>query len=557
MNRNAVKTFVANMNTPSFITDENGNIIYSNNSMRYISEKTGTQDIKHVDEIAIVLDEELGEGVTKIHIEGTKMDGFKYVIKNEEGSKNYIYTLDKSAATDRMVDKLMEHIDEIVVVFNKDGTIERMNSICDNILPFKRKDVIGKNIINLVDEGIVENPIIVKLIETKQKVHKDIVYPNGKIISYTAIPIFGSAGNFRGGVLTGRDISRIIRLVRGDENVDVETNEYISVSKDMEEVKNIISQVAPSDASIFIIGESGVGKEVLTRTIWKQSDRRDKPFVAINCAAIPSELIESELFGYEKGAFTGASKEGKMGLLESADEGTVFLDEIGELPLETQKKLLRVIQEGSITRIGGLKSKKIDLRFISATNKTIYELQDPKVFRQDLFYRLNVIPISVPPLRQRKEDIIPLCNHYVDVFNRKYKRNIVFKQSAIDELVHYNWPGNIRELKNVLERIVILSKKDEVTEKNVIRVLNWGEINQGFEYSFKDDSNENNHAKIFVDKNIIVNDIMNINEAHRIVEQEILKKAVERYGNITEAARAVGINPSTVYRKIKSGQIEL
>ncbi len=456
---------------------------------------------------------------------------------------------------DNLVEDMMEHIDEIIVIFDKDGFIRRMNSISDQILPFERKDIVGKNIKELVENNVVDNPIILEMIQKKEKVFRNIIYPQGKVISYTAIPRFAESGEFIGGVLTGRDVSRILNLLKASDETKDSDIEYISESKCMDRIKDIISTISDSDVSVLILGESGTGKEIIARSIWKQSCRRDKRFVAINCASISQDLVESELFGYEPGAFTGARKNGKKGLLEHADGGTIFLDEIGELSLETQKKLLRVIQEKSIIRIGGVEPIDIDVRFISATNKTIKEIKDPNIFRQDLYYRLSVIPLLIPPLRQRKDDILPITDFYIERFNKKYNRNIHLTNDAKDAIVKNNWPGNIRELKNAMERLVILSAYETIDKDHIERII-------GIEYlevlpsqDNKDEDIENKYSEEM--SSIEVNDIVSIDEAHRIVEQEIVSMAVKKYGNVTEASKVIGINPSTVYRKIKSGYIQL
>ncbi|MEG0575224.1 MAG: sigma 54-interacting transcriptional regulator [Anaerovoracaceae bacterium] len=558
MDKITLQTLISNIGTPAFVSDIEGTVLMKNKYMKFICKQLSASEFKRPEDLPLVFGEEKNDDVIAFSVDGLNQSGFRYKVKINSGDELFLYIFDKAVATDRMVTNVMEHIDEIVVIFNKDGVIERMNSLCDQILPFKRKDVIGKNIMQLVEKKMVDDPIMIKLIETKKKIYKDITYPNGKIISYTAIPIFGSEGNFRGGVLTGRDISRIVGLAKNAGSEDSKDIEYISVSKAIEDIKKIIARVAPSEASVFIIGESGVGKEIITRSIWSQSLRRDEPFVAINCASIPSELIESELFGYEKGAFTGANKEGKIGLIEAANGGTLFLDEIGELPLETQKKLLRVLQENSIMRIGGIEQKKVDVRFISATNKTLKELQDPAVFRQDLFYRLSVIPITVPPLRERRDDVLPICNYYIKHFNEKYNRQIKLSKEAETILINNKWLGNIRELKNVMERLVILSAQDNIYADQIERMVGLDSINSVVDIkkttNIQDDRQDVNGN---VDSKIVVNELMTIEEAHKIVEQEIIQAAVLKYGNVTRAAEAVGINASTIYRKVKSGFIQL
>lgn len=565
MNKSTIKVMIDNIASPAFVADDRGNILLKNWHMRYIREKLHSPEFLHTSKMNLTYDEKLDDYSRRFHITNTDIVGFVYYVDttDEGGIKERlsVYIFDNMIVKSNLIENVIEHIDEVVVIFNQYGVLERMNSICDKILPFKRKDVLGKNISELVDMGLVTEPIITRMIKSKDKIYKDIVYPNGKIISYTAIPIFGVNGNFKGGVLTGRDISRLINMARTVEHNDDTNIEYISVNSEVKKIKEMIERVAPSDATVFIMGESGVGKEILTRSVWKQSNRRNKPLVEVNCAAIPSELIESELFGYEKGAFTGANEEGKIGLIESADGGTMFLDEIGEMPLEIQTKLLRVLQEKCVQRIGGLKPKKIDVRFISATNKTAEEIANPEVFRQDLYYRLSVIPITVPPLRERIEDIKPISEFYLDLFNKKYKRKLKFAEDAFDVLNAYKWPGNIRELKNIIERVVILSPFEIVTGEQMGRAIGLG-IENIFENIDEQTSNfveprndeYNNDEKWSI---IDISNVSNIEEAHLMVEEVMLKKAIAKCGNITKAAQSVGINPSTVYRKIKNGKLNL
>ena len=478
----------------------------------------------------------------------------------------FLCSTERSVTEERIIESLIEHIDEIVVIFDENGIIRKMNSICDEILPFTRAEVTGKDIYQLMDSGEVSEPIIIKMLEARKKVYKNIIYPTGKMIAYTAIPLFDSDDNIKGGVLTGRDISRIAKLDRikryneneaPDADEIQEAREYVSISREMKKVKKMILRAARSDSSIFITGETGVGKEVVARYIHNNSSRREKPFIAVNCGAIPAELIESELFGYEEGAFSGARKRGKEGIIELVDGGTLFLDEIGELPYDMQKKLLRVIQENEVTRVGGVKPRKIDVRYVSATNITSEELRNPKKFRQDLYFRLSVIPIGVPPLRSRKDDIVPMCNHFLEIFNEKYQRNVRITKKVGDILTENPWYGNVRELKNLVERLVVLSNSDLVGEDQ-LRILM--DLDSGM--------HENIGATSICDVNlhdfeevsrpsVVINGDMTLDEAVRHVEQKMIKEAVDKHGSIQKAARALGIDPSTIHRKIKSGQIEI
>jgi len=230
----------------------------------------------------------------------------------------------------------------------------------------------------------------------------------------------------------------------------------IGRSKAVKQLIELIEKVAKTDSTVLLLGESGTGKSLIARTIHYESPRKDKPFVTVNCAAIPSELLEAELFGYEKGAFTGAYS-AKKGKFELASGGTIFLDEIGDMPLPLQAKLLRVIQDREIERLGGEKTIKVDVRIIAATNRDLKKLVEEGKFREDLYYRLNVIPIHVPPLRERREDIPILIEHFLNEFNKKYSKNVRFTREALQILLEYDYPGNVRELSNIIERIVILN----------------------------------------------------------------------------------------------------
>ena len=305
----------------------------------------------------------------------------------------------------------------------------------------------------------------------------------------------------------------------------------------MEYVLGIASKVAPTDAPIFLTGESGVGKEEVARYIHRNSDRADKPFVAINCAAIPESLIESELFGFAGGAFTGANKNGKIGLLEEADGGTFFLDEIGELPFAVQSKLLRVVQDGDMYRVGSTVPVKLNVRYISATNLSEAELRDSAKFRRDLYYRLCVVPIHIPPLRERTDDIIPLISHFLEVFNGKYGKKIRLSNKVLRKMTRLDWAGNVRELKNIVERLVLLGDDGIIDEELLTLALDMEGRAQG--------------------EKIVVRSLMPIAEAHELVDKLLIEEAYAQYGSIVEAAEALDIAPSTIHRKRNAGKVAL
>jgi two-component system response regulator AtoC len=323
-----------------------------------------------------------------------------------------------------------------------------------------------------------------------------------------------------------------------DENIRLKKNlsecfsfpNIIGDSPEMNNVYDLIGKVSKIDSTVFILGESGTGKELVATTIHYQSDRRKGPFIKVNCAALPENLIESELFGVEKGAFTGADRR-KAGRFERADKGTIFLDEIGDLSAGVQTKLLRVLQDGSFERVGGTKTLKVDARVITATNKNIEEEVQEGGFREDLYYRLNVIPIRMPALRERKEDISPLIDSFLATYNCAFGKKVSLSSEAITALFDYDYPGNVRELKNILERLVGLASTE------VISI----------------DSLPEHVAKQQGKMTATVSLAEVAAEAEKVHIKRTLKSA---RGNKTRTAELLGISRKTLWEKIKSFDIE-
>ncbi len=305
----------------------------------------------------------------------------------------------------------------------------------------------------------------------------------------------------------------------------------------MKEVLETVAQVAPSEASVLILGESGTGKELIANALHQGSSRVDKRFIKVNCASIPETLLESELFGHEKGAFTGAVNR-RAGRFELADSGTIFLDEIGEMNLPTQAKLLRVLQEREFEPLGSTKTVKVDIRVIAASNKNLEQEVGKRNFREDLYYRLNVVPILLPPLRDRKEDIPLLTEHFVNKYNEKNSRNVLgFHPRALDALMRYSWPGNIRELENVVERAVILTREDYVP---------YSELPEAVKGESGDDLSEQIRSGIRAG--------MTIKEMER---ELIISTLEETDGNRTHSARILGITRRTLQHKLKEYEIDI
>jgi len=320
---------------------------------------------------------------------------------------------------------------------------------------------------------------------------------------------------------------RQLQLIK-TRNILFESREsLIGESPAMKNLKETIEIVSKVDSTVLIIGESGTGKELVARSIHRLSKRADKPFVDINCAAIPDNLIESELFGYEKGAFTGATK-GKKGKFEIADEGTLFLDEIGDMPMLAQSKLLRVLEERKISRIGSVDNIPVDVRVIAATNKNLEEEVKRGNFREDLFYRINVVPIYVPPLRERGEDIIILAEHFLSAFSKDYKREKPELSDDVKEIMlGYSWPGNVRELKNLMERLTILTHGKTIKPSDLPKNMFEG----------------NSSLKKFTN--------MQLKQAKEEFEKNYIKEIIEKFdGDLKKAAKFMGIDISNLYRKL-------
>jgi DNA-binding NtrC family response regulator len=334
-----------------------------------------------------------------------------------------------------------------------------------------------------------------------------------------------------------RSLEQEVRYLRSEVALRSDEKKIIGQSQPMNAVFSLIKKVADTSSNILITGESGTGKELVARAIHNQSPRASKPFVAINCAAIPPELMESELFGHEKGAFTGAYNRG-IGKLEFAQGGTVFLDEVGDLRLEFQAKLLRFLQEREFTRVGGNRAIKIDVRMIAASNISLKDMVQKNIFREDLYFRLNVIPVELPPLNQRKGDIPLLANFFLDKFNRQLNQNINgVTADAMAVLEAYDWPGNIRELENLIERLAVLRSNER-----------WIDVKDlPFDLLFNDEStNKQKH----VDKGLL--------QARQIFERRYILRALRTCKwNQTKTARMLKIHRNTLMQKIKALDIKI
>ncbi len=365
---------------------------------------------------------------------------------------------------------VIDAVEEGIIAIDKQFRINIFNNYCEQLFSYRKDEVIGTDIKLLIGE---DAPVLKLLKDGLEfdNIEFNLKNERGEI-NYltTGRAIKNDDQETIGAVASIKDINKarqLAKLVSTPE--DGAFKEIIGSSQQIEKVKKITLAVAKNASTVLLRGESGTGKELFAKAIHSLSDRKNTNFITINCAALPEGLLESELFGYEKGSFTGAVQSGKDGLFKEASGGTLFLDEIGELSLPLQAKLLRVLQEGTLRKIGGKKEEKVDVRIIAATNKNLEEMIKNKLFREDLYYRLNVIPIFIPSLKERLEDIPSLVQCFIAKLNQKLKKNIRGAQlEFINALMEYDWPGNIRELQNILERAIILCEGEVLTSKELL-----------------------------------------------------------------------------------------
>jgi DNA-binding NtrC family response regulator len=334
------------------------------------------------------------------------------------------------------------------------------------------------------------------------------------------------------------DLTKELQNLKENVKKEYSFDNIITADGKMQDVFKLVSKVLNNDITVLIYGDSGTGKELIARAIHYNGWRKDKPFVVVNCASIPRELLESELFGHEKGSFTGAHQR-KLGKFELAKDGTIFLDEVGELEMLLQAKLLRVIQQKEFERVGGIELIKTNVRIISATNRDLKQAVEQKQFREDLFYRLNSFPIFIPPLRQRRADILVLTEHFVDEFNEKLGKNIKgFTKKALKQIYEYDWPGNIREMENTIERCIIITENDVIDIDDLPPHLKSADSVSSIEYS----------GSLFSDDTVV--------PFEKIKEESIRHALKVTKGNIVEAAKKLQLGRATIYRLMEKYSIE-
>jgi len=467
-------------------------------------------------------------------------NGFLLLLQQGSKEETIVEELVQTKLLNEELKKIIEYSYDGFWITDGQGYTIMVNSAYERISGAKAEDLEGRHMKELEEEGFCSESVTLKVLEQKEPVTLIHELYSGKQVLVTGNPVFDDHGNITKVVTNARDISELIELKEKLEKTQALTHHYekqmseiqrkcgeheiIAKSHEMITLMNQAARLAEFDSTVLITGETGVGKEVIARFIQKNGNRKDKPFVKVDCGAIPENLLESELFGHEAGAFTGALNTGKPGKFEVADGGTILLDEIGELPKDLQVKILRAIQDFEVTRVGGVTQRKLDVQVIACTNRNLEEMVAKGEFREDLYYRLSVVPLHIPPLRERKDDIPFLIRHFVRHYNKRYDVNKGFSGSAMEGIVSYSWPGNVREVENLIERLIIMTPHNTVEYSDLPAQL-----------KRKGEKNLNE---------------MSMPEAVSTLEKRMLREAAEELDSTREIAQKLGVSQSTVVRKM-------
>lgn len=503
------------------------------------------------------------QGLTLLrdHLDRLKVDpeNMTEVMLLEE---SYRYLLGNSL-TDIM--RIGDYFPDGIALFGADGEILYVNKANERMFGIKWEECVGCYAKNFVGDSFwISNAITLQVFEY-HKSYTSITVPKrtGCQLLETGVPIMDNDGNLEGVLVIDKDISEIenikenlrstqSQLMRTEEICQAQSaliqklsqqvrnqGNYIYESYAMKVLVNQALQIAKSDATVLITGETGCGKEGLADIIQAHSSRWDKPYIKVNCAALPEHLLESELFGYERGAFTSADPKGKPGMFELANGGTILLDEIAELPLSFQAKLLRVLQNKQIMRLGGTRTISLNVRIIVSTNRDLRDMVAQGSFREDLYYRVNVLPLNIPPLRSRPEDVEALTRYYLRLFNHKYGKQIIIEPLVYFNMKKYSWSGNVRELENIIERWVVIFDS--------CAVIRWEQVRSTFD-GYQDPGVENSSAPFRMRTMAEI-----VDECQR----DVLLWARAEYGTVREMAQALGMDHSTIVKKAKKLGVSL
>ncbi|MBM7095754.1 sigma 54-interacting transcriptional regulator [Bacillus sp. H-16] len=445
-------------------------------------------------------------------------------------------------------ERILQALKDDLLVTDCNGTIMTVSEETKKLYGIEGRNVVGETVYQLQKEGVF-TPIVTPLVlEKKDRVNVVQTTRYGKKLLITGVPVFDADGNVWRIASYSHDITEMANMETHLKDMQDEMKrvkheldqlrlkssgygELFAESPPMKACLDTASRVAAVDVNVLLLGESGVGKTHLAKMIHQKSPRNKGPFIEVNCGSIPESLFEAEFFGYEGGAFTGASKKGKVGLAETSEGGTLFLDEIGELSLSLQVKLLKFIQEKQFYRVGGTKPKSLDFRLIAATNQPLQDLVVAKEFREDLYFRLSVVPIHIPPMRERPEDLAPLISHFLHLFSEKYERKKMLDDAVMQELYKQEWQGNVRELMNLIERLVVTSHSQIITHSDLPQ--SYRDTVSPLETSFQ----------------------APLRQTLDGVEERILRDAKKRWKTTVKMAEVLGISQPSIVRKLKKYRI--
>jgi len=447
------------------------------------------------------------------------------------------------------IEQLLNVFNDGVCVTDSTGKMIFLNSMHEKLTGIPHDSMADHNILEFIGQEAFDVAINPEVIRTRKAVTKIQTLANGRRLVLEGHPIFDESGNVAYCVTLLRDESRLAELqgkltfqrellevfskLSSSHRTEIQQMPEVAQSAVMTGMRGRINVIAQTDAPVLILGETGVGKDVLARRIHSESGRADKPFIKVDCGSISPQLIETELFGYVGGTFSGANRNGKVGLIEAAANGTVFFDEIGELPIGMQTRLLRFLQDGEVQRVGSTTTKRLDVRVIAATNKDLEKAIAVGEFRSDLYYRLKIAVLNIPPLRDRRDDILPMAHMFLDFYSHKYGRKMEFSVEADICMQSYGWPGNVRELKNMVQGLAVTCTENVILPTHL-------------PFACLPKAGEGNEALSTVNF-----DGRTYKEIVKDMEGVVLQAALRKYGNIANIAKALQVDRSTIFRKMK------
>ena len=555
---------IDSMHNPVFVIDESGSLAWCNQPGEQIIGQSRTKllgrqltDILKKSMLHNILKTGKSESVQKIAIGdktyvsnrtpilmGKKIVGAMAVLQDISELEHISTELTATRNLSNELTAIIESSFDGIYVTDGQARTIKLNKAYEKLTGLRREELLGRTMHDLVAEGFFNESVTLKVLASRQPESLIQQVRSGKTYMVTGTPVFDKSGEISLVVTNVRDVTELHSLQRRMKNMESLQTQYLAelarlknqaqaddkhiiISKKMMDVHALALRLGKVDSTVLIQGESGVGKEVVADIIHAASPRKEKPMMKISCAAIPEQLLESELFGYAEGAFTGAKRSGRPGLFEMADKGTLLLDEIGEMPLGLQAKLLRVVQDKQCVRIGSSKPVCVDVRILAATNRDLTQMVARKEFRKDLFFRLNVVPVHIPPLRERKEAIPGFVQHFLRHLNEKYGYDKYFSPRAMDCLCDYDWPGNVRELKNLIERVVVVTHDREISLESLPARMTQARI------APRPSQYTHTTLKAAMDE----------------FERTIIAQVLAEQGSTRKAAQVLGVNQSTICRK--------